>query len=305
MTAAGTETDLVPGALEPTELARPWPRYWARSLDVILWGLLLALLGGALVPQLSDIGADLGERASDQILGIIVLPFAMAADALTFALFGNTPGKWIAGLAVRDAAGGRLARGRYLKRTAGVYVNGLAVGVGIVALFTLSHQYHRVKNGALTSWDQRQDSRVVRVRGGAWRTFLTAGLYLALLSAGIGAGMYFANMSPQDKLQLIASSANPDKPTMLDDTVRLDRVYVAPGLVLEFDYTVLGTSKADAAVFAERLEQDSRADLVKQFCIDMSMVAEVGGSVRWRYADETGRLLHAIDVSKKDCAGHR
>lgn len=307
MTAAGTETDLVPGALEPLEpleLARPWPRYWARSLDLILWGLLLALVGGALAPQLLDIGAGLGERASDQILAIIVLPFAMAADALTFALFGNTPGKWLAGLAVRDPAGGRLARLSYLKRNAGVYVNGLGLGVGIVALFTAHRQYARVKSGALTSWDQWQDSRVVRVRGGTWRTFLTAGLYLALLGAGIGAGIYFATLSPQDKLQFIASSANPDKPTMLDDTVRLDRVYVAPGLVLEFDYTVLGTSKADAAVFAERLEQDSRADLVKQFCTDMSMVADVGGSVRWRYADETGRMLHAIDVSKKDCPGH-
>jgi len=302
VTALNTEISAEPGAAGPPEQAGPWPRYWARSLDVTLWALLLALVGGALVPQLTDIGASLGERASDQILGIIVLPFAMAADALTFALFGNTPGKWLAGLMVRDAAGGRLARWRYLKRNAGVYVNGLALGVGLVALFTLSRQYRRVNSGELTSWDRWQESRVVRVRGGVWRTSLTAGLYLVLLGAGIGAGIYFGNMTPQDKLQLMASSANPDKPTMLDDTTRLDRVYVAPGLVLEFDYTVLGTSEADPAVFAERVEQDARADLVKQFCTDLTMVAELGGSVRWRYADDTGRLLHAIDVSKKDCA---
>ncbi|HUL48270.1 MAG TPA: RDD family protein [Steroidobacteraceae bacterium] len=297
MAAAGTETTV--------ELARPWPRYWARSLDVTLWALLLALVGGALVPQLTDIGADLGERASDQILGIIVLPFAMAADALTYALFGNTPGKWLAGLAVRDAAGGRLARWRYLKRNAGVYVNGLALGVGLVALFTLSRQYRRVNSGELTSWDRWQESRVVRVHDGVWRTSLTAGLYLVLLAAGIGVSIYFGNLTPEDKLQLLASSASPGKPTMLDDTVRLDRVYVAPGLVLEFDYTVLGTSDADPAVFAERLDHSARADLVQQFCTDLTMVADMGGRARWRYADDTGRLLHAIEVSKKDCPARR
>ena len=302
--AVGTDTSAEPGLEEP-ELAGPWPRYWARSLDVLLWAVPIALVGGALVPQLSDIGAALGERASDQILGIIVLPFAMAADALTYALFGNTPGKWLAGLAVRDTAGGRLGRQRYLKRNGAVYLNGLALGVGLVALFTLSRQYRRVNSGALTSWDRWQDSRVVRVRGGVWRTSLTAGLYLVLLAASIGAGMYFGNMTPQDKLQLIASAANPDRPTMLDDTVRLDRVYVAPGLVVEFDYTVLGTSEADPGVFAERLEQNARADLVRQFCTDLTMVADVGGSVRWHYADETGRLLHAIEVSKKDCVTRR
>lgn len=289
------------GSAEPVELAAAWPRYWARALDLFLWLALLAVAAGALVPQITELGGGLGQRVSDQILGLILMPFAMACDALTYCLFGNTPGKRLAGLRVCDAAGGKLPALRYLARNGGVWINGLALGVGIVALFTLVHQYRCVGSGALTSWDRRQESRVVRVRRGFWRTPATATIYLVLTVGCFALGHYLGNLSPQEQLEFVASAANPRKPTMVDDTVRIDRVYVAPGLVLEYDYTVLGMSAADAATFAEQLEKAGRADLVRQFCTDFTMVSDLNGRMRWRYADENGRLLHAIEVSKTDC----
>jgi len=285
-------------------LASAWSRYWARSLDVMLWMLLLVVLGGLLLPQLAEVGSGLDAPLSDQLFGMLLLPFAMAGDVLTYLLFGNTPGKWLAGLAVRNAAGARLAPLRYLRRNLAVYLHGLALGIGLVALFTLVHQHHRVRSGMLTSWDEREESRVVSVRGGAWRTSLTAVLYLVLTVGSIGIGLYLSSLTPEQQLQLMASSASPAKPTMVDENLRLDRIYVAPGRVLEYDYTLLGVSAADDPGFGARLQQTTRASLVQEFCTDLTIVADLGGSVRWRYADSSGQLLHAIEVSKKDCPAH-
>jgi len=299
--------DADPGAVatadpaEPIELAGAWPRGWARSLDITLWIVPLAMAAGALVPQLSELGGSLGERVKDQIFGMILLPLALVCDALTYALFGNTPGKRLAGLRVCAAVGGKLPLARYLARSAGVWLNGLGLGLGIVGLFTLGHQYRRVRSGALTSWDRRQESRVFRARRGLWRIPVTATICVLLAGGCIAFGEYFANMTPQQKLELMAAAADPRKPTMLDDTVRIDRVWLAPGLVVEYDYTVLGMAAADATVFGERLEKNSRPELVRKFCTDFTVVSDQNGRIRWRYADETGRLLHAIEISKSDC----
>lgn len=296
--SATAEAVAAAGTAEPLELAAAWPRFWARSLDITLWIVPLAIAAAAFVPQLSELGGSLDERVNDQLFGLFLLPLALVCDALTYALFGNTPGKRLAGLRVCDAAGGKLPWGRHFARNAGVWLNGLGLGVGLVALFTLVHQYKRVRSGALTSWDQRQESRVARVRRGVWRTPATATIYVVLTVGCLGFGQYFASMTPQQQLEFMAAAASPGKPTMLDDTLRIDRVWVAPGLVLEYDYTVLGMSHADPAIFAERLDKDV---LVHQFCTELSVVSDLNGRARWHYADETGRLLHTIEVSKSDC----
>jgi uncharacterized RDD family membrane protein YckC len=293
-----------PVAAAPPALASAWARYWARSLDVLLWLLVLCVLFGMLAPRWLEPGVDLDARLTDQIVAIILLPFAMAGDALLYAGFGNTPGKWLAGLAVRDAHGGRLTPLRYLTRNARVYASGLAFGVCLVAFFVFIHQYRRVRGGRLTSWDEGLDARVFKVRGGILRTGIAAALYLTLSAGGIAVGQYFGNMTPEQQLQFLASGANPDSPTMIDEHLRLDRVYVAPGRVLEYDYTVLGVS-ADDPGFGARLERAARPDLVREFCTELTMVADAGGSVRWRYADSGGQLLDAIEVSKQDCAARR
>jgi uncharacterized RDD family membrane protein YckC len=278
-------------------LAGPWPRYWARTLDLTLWTLLCAFALGVFAPQWLDATFPTNERLQEQLLGLILLPFAMAGDAITYMLFGNTPGKWAAGLRVRDVAGQKLKPLRYLARNARLYLNGLALGLGLIAIITLIHQYRRVSPGALTSWDERLDSRVRRVRGGILRTSVTATLVLVVLVGSVGLGEYTKNMSPEDNLQWIAAIANRGAPSMLTEHTRLDRVSVAPGLVLQYDYTLLDVDSQQTAIDTAAV----RKEMAGSMCDDLLPGLDPNARVRFRYANRQGKPLAAVDISKADC----
>jgi uncharacterized RDD family membrane protein YckC len=285
--------------VSPPPLAGPWPRYWARSLDLTLWIMLCAFLLGIFAPQLLD-AAPADERVQEQLLGLILLPFALAGDALTYLLFGNTPGKWAAGLRVRDVADQKLKPLRYLARNSRVYLHGLALGLGLISIVTLIHQYRRVRSGALSSWDERLESRVQHVRGGMVRTGVTATVTLTLAIAGMALGKYVEHLSPEDSLQWVASVANRGAPRMLDEHTRLDRVSVGPGLVLQYDYTLLDQHAGEAqetAFDAGALHEK----VAKSVCEDLSFVFDQNGRVRFRYVDPDGKPLVDVEVSKADC----
>jgi uncharacterized RDD family membrane protein YckC len=287
----------VPAPSDAAPLADPWPRYWARSLDLTLWIVLCTAVVGIFVPQLLEASDPSNERLHEQLLGLILLPFAMAGDVLTYVLFGNTPGKWAVGLRVRDVAGQKLKPLRYLARNARIYVNGLALGLGIFSIFTLIHQYQRAKGGNLTSWDVRLDSRVQRVRGGILRTSITATVVLAILVLSVGLGEYAKYMTPEDNLQWMAAIANRAAPSMVDEHIRFDRVSVAPGLVLQYDYTMVDESSQRTTIDTNALRQA----IAKSVCDDLLPALDKNARVRYRYADREGQPLATVDISRADC----
>ena len=303
--AASTDPPQAAGTAPAPPAAGPWPRYWARACDVTLWALVLALVGGVLVglfaPSALDRLAQSAGRLEDQLLALLLLPFAMALDALTYALFGNTPGKWLAGLRVADLEGRKLSLGRYTVRNLGVYVYGLALGLGLIGLFTLIHNFNRVRNGDVTSWDERAQTRTFRVRGGLARTCLAAGAYLLLVLLGVGIA-HIPEPTPEETLQYIANSVNKDAPRMLDETTRLDRVFIAPGPVLQYDYTLLAADEEpDAEVFKQRIREQH--DLVKTLCEDLADLKEYGAGLRFRYADRANHTILTLEASQADCRG--
>jgi hypothetical protein len=169
-------------------------------LDVALWIAVLAFALGCCAPNLLNLGNN--EKANDQIMEIILLPFAMILDALIYTAFGNTPGKWLSGIAVRNSSGGTLSLAKYLGRNFGVYFSGLAIGIPIVPLFTLLANHRKVKAGHQTSWDEYKDFGVYRVRGSTLRTTLTAFTYLLLVISFVALGEVANNTSDQQLAEI-------------------------------------------------------------------------------------------------------
>jgi hypothetical protein len=103
-------------------------------------------------------------------------------------------------------------------------------------------------------------------------------------------------MSPEDNLQWIAAIANRGAPSMLTEHMRLDRVSVAPGLVLQYDYTLLDAN-SQTAIDTDAL----RRKLSRSACDDILSGLDPNARVRFRYADRDGKPLGAVDISKADC----
>jgi uncharacterized RDD family membrane protein YckC len=174
----------VAAAVEPdaaADSAGPWRRFWARQCDLLLLAMLIGFLIGAVQPSILLAFARFGAFA-DQVLGWVLLPAVIVAEAAVHALFGTTPGKSLAGLRVRDVDGNSPDFWTYLRRSFGVWWYGLGTGFPFLTLVTQVLSYQRVKSGEAAVWDLRNDTRVIAVSPAPVRTWIAAGAWLLLIA---------------------------------------------------------------------------------------------------------------------------
>ncbi|THK39099.1 hypothetical protein EHS39_05875 [Ensifer sp. MPMI2T] len=84
--------------------AAPWPRFWARLIDLWLLGLILAAIIGVgtflYSPALLLVATD------PKIIGFALLPLVGVVVALLMTAIGTTPGKAILGIRVKPVVTG-------------------------------------------------------------------------------------------------------------------------------------------------------------------------------------------------------
>ena len=162
------------------ELARAWPRFWARVFDVTIYSLVVGLILGLLFPSLF-MATWLQGRGGALLLGVLLLPVIMVVDAAVIAWTGTSPGKAIAGLRVRDINSEKLSLESSLTRNIQVYVKGLVFGLPLLCLIGYSNGFNQVKDGGITAWDEDSESRVIATDPSEWRTFLIGALGIAAI----------------------------------------------------------------------------------------------------------------------------
>ncbi len=174
-TAAPTETPVpVPTS---GDQARPWIRYWARTIDIFLFALLAGFVLGFIVPALFEI--------NDFVFNIVLLALMTFYEAACLALFSATPGKAMLRVRVTQPDGSRLTFGAALARAFRVLVRGLGVGIPLVALITQIVGYQNLTRDGITSWDRDGNVLVSHQTIPAWRGLLIViGMVAAI--AGLG-----------------------------------------------------------------------------------------------------------------------
>lgn len=137
---------------------RPWPRYFARMIDILVFTFVFFLSLTIVLAFTSEVLLDrwvaVFEGFGGMIVSNIVSPVvAMLPIALLLAV-GQTPGKWLFGIRVRDGDGRRLGFLSALKREGIVYVRGLGLGLPLISLFTLITSHGDLKEEGITPWDK-------------------------------------------------------------------------------------------------------------------------------------------------------
>jgi hypothetical protein len=121
--------------------------------------LLLAVALGILRPSLFQANGFFTGQLGTNLFGWLLIPFVMVFDAIAYTLFGNTLGKWTAGIKVKSIAGEKISFVSYLKRNFGVYLFGLGTGIPIVSLVTMGSNYNHAEGQDPARWDQSAGTR--------------------------------------------------------------------------------------------------------------------------------------------------
>lgn len=164
-------------------IAKPWPRFWARFLDIQLYGWPVAIVLVVLFPNFFSSEAFQG-RQGDILIGLISLPFALAIDAVILSTTGSSVGKGLAGIFLATTYGTRLSLDQAFVRNAHLYARGMVLGIPILALFGYGVAFNDLRDNQSTAWDRETDSRIYATSVEPSRTWAVAFIGIALYAVG-------------------------------------------------------------------------------------------------------------------------
>ncbi|AFQ44363.1 RDD family protein [Desulfosporosinus meridiei] len=143
---------------------RPWIRFWARLIDVILFMLIISTTIVIINPSALNHSA---------VLFWFLLFIWSFFEAVLLSTWGTTPGKWLLRIIIRDLNGEKLTFVNALKRSLIIWASGLGSGIVIILFITLIYQYNIISRNGTTSWDKSGKYTVTYTKIGLLR-FLVA-----------------------------------------------------------------------------------------------------------------------------------
>ncbi len=163
---------------EEAALRHPWIRYFARMLDLGIYGTLWALLEKLVLRWY--IGNGLGESLVNIVFTMVLM---LVLEPVLLSTWGTTPGKWLFGLRLRTQKGETLAYRDAFSRTVGLLKWGMGFDIPIYSLVCFYRSYKKCRAGETPAWDEELSYTVKTYK--PWRAWAYAGVQLALVALGV------------------------------------------------------------------------------------------------------------------------
>jgi uncharacterized RDD family membrane protein YckC len=161
---------------------RPWIRYWARSVDLVIVGAAFAIVAGSL-------GVNV-EHWNNFAFGWLVLLLWIPFEAAFVSSCGTTPGKWLFNIRLSRPDQSFLTLQQALGRSVAVLIRGLGFGIPIVSFFTQIAACGTLNKRGATSWDEQYGVVVRHDAIGAGRILgIILTFFVLLLLIGLGNAM--------------------------------------------------------------------------------------------------------------------
>lgn len=158
---------------------RPWVRFWARTFDTYLIGVLMGL-----VLVLFD--GDLPEgKLFDQAYGYVAMLAWIPMEAALLAFFGTTPGKWLLKVRVRRSTDEYPPFSAALSRSLKVWFRGQAMGIPLIGFFAQIFAYSSLTENGTSSWDKDEGLVVMHERIGVIRILAGSLVFFGLIALGV------------------------------------------------------------------------------------------------------------------------
>ncbi len=153
----------------------PWRRYFARMLDLAIYGIFADAARGYLF------GANLAVQGNLSIIVSAWLSLAImfVAEPLLLCFFGTTLGKAVFGLHVRSVHGRNLRYAESLARVGSMFWHGMGANIPFYNLYRQCQCYKSCEQGELLPWDADTAYTIADTK--RWRIFAFFVVHLLLL----------------------------------------------------------------------------------------------------------------------------
>lgn len=138
------------------ENIRPWIRYWARYSDYGLFAILISVLGWQINPKVMKFLSQ-----HEFLFSFLIIFLWVFVESNLLATFGTTPGKWLLNISLKDMNGKRLDFKTAFKRSLGVWMGGMAIGIPILNFVALILSYNNLTKKGITTWDRSEKITVL------------------------------------------------------------------------------------------------------------------------------------------------
>lgn len=135
-------------AEEDEDEVHPWIRYWARTIDIVLFMTLIRSIlniSPALILKLI---------ARVEIVMSVSVFLWVFVESILLSTWGTTPGKKLLSITVRDTEGNRLCFSRAFNRSASVWIFGMGCGIYIISIIANIISYRKLSDSGITRWDK-------------------------------------------------------------------------------------------------------------------------------------------------------
>lgn len=190
--ANGGSRNAVSEDSQSSSAPRPWIRYWARTIDYVVWGVAIGI-----VIALLSISGVISNKASEALTNPLLLGMLMVftwafVEPIALAVFGTTVGKALLNVKLAHQSDENISKaglGALYRRSMAVWLKGMGIGFPLVGVITALVSYRNLKSHGETSWDRNggfivSHGKVGYVRGGFAITVILVALvgdYLATI----------------------------------------------------------------------------------------------------------------------------
>jgi uncharacterized RDD family membrane protein YckC len=156
----------------------PWRRYFARSLDMTLFGLVMMALLGAVIALVSAEAVEPFVALLDGMFGryligpVLIVTLSVPLIALSIGLTGGTPGKWLFGVRVASDRGRPIGVAAAFVREVRAVLFGLGLGLPIISLILAWQAQEQLTEQGATNWDEEGGHVVTHRRVNVWQIVL-------------------------------------------------------------------------------------------------------------------------------------
>lgn len=185
----------------PESAHHPWRRWFARSVDLLIYGLLWMA-----VCTLGFRWHQSGSFWSRVLNSYVEWGLLFLLEPLCLHLWGTTPGKAIFGISIRNAAGEKFGWDAALRRTWRVFGNGYGYGIPVYSIWRQWKSYRACRDGEREPWEDSDWSGWERYEiadDRAWRCWACAGAHI--LAVGLLVLIVLQAMLPPNRGPLTAA----------------------------------------------------------------------------------------------------